>query len=53
MNLEKATAKLDISSKNGQNHYDLQKKNKEYARQVKEERKYLKGSKKKRRRRKK
>ena len=32
---------------------DLQKKNKEYARQVKEERKYLKGSKKKRRRRKK
>ena len=31
---------------------DLQKKNKEYARQVKEERKYLKGSKKKRRRKK-
>ena len=32
---------------------DLQKKNKEHAKQVKEERKYLKGSKKKRRRRKK
>ena len=31
---------------------DLQRKNKEYARQVKEERKYLKGSKKKRRRKK-
>ena len=41
-----------LSAQNEQKALDLQRKNKEHAKQIKEERKYLKGSKKKRRRKK-